>query len=277
MSNDRCTHLDVHTDTTKEPIMNKKMRLLAVPTLALGALALSTGPAMAHGEDSWSSQATLNTMNNSGTTGQAMVDVHGTEAKVTVNVSGAAETFMDGPFPHAQHIHIAAQGVCPGPDADTDGDGVVNTTEGHPFYGHIGNSLTTEGDTSADSALAVDRFPGGSAYTYERTFELTPETAASLKDGSAVVVVHGVDPALMPAAAAEKMSDLDETLPAAATLPAACGTLTGSQMDAMPEGGADTGVEAAAGNGNSAGIAVAGAGVLALAGGAMAIRRRANA
>ena len=258
--------------------MNKKMRLLAVPTLALGALALSTSPAMAHGEDSWSSQATLNTMNNSGTTGQAMVEVHGTEAKVTVNVTGAAETFMDGPFPHAQHIHIAAQGVCPGPDADTDGDGVVNTTEGHPFYGHIGTSLTTEGDTSADSALAVERFPGGSAYTYERTLELTPETAASLKDGSAVVVVHGVDPTRMPAAAAEKMSDLDPSLPAAATLPAACGTLMGSQMAAMPEGGADTGVETASDNGAVAGTAAAGAGVLALAGaGVVALRRRARA
>ncbi|MCC3276515.1 hypothetical protein LJ753_11615 [Arthrobacter sp. zg-Y20] len=257
--------------------MNKKMRLLAVPTLALGAVALSTGPAMAHGEDSWSSQATLNTMNNSGTTGQAMVEVHGTEAQVTVNVSGAAETFMDGPFPHAQHIHIAAQGVCPGPDADTDGDGVVNTTEGHPFYGHIGTSLTTEGDSSPDSALAVERFPGGSSYTYERTLELSPETAASLKDGSAVVVVHGVDPSRMPEAAAAKMSDLDPSLPAAATLPAACGTLVGSQMADMPAGGADTGVES---DNGAAGTAVAGAGFgfLALAGAAVAVlRRRARA
>ena len=87
--------------------MNTKLRLLAVPTLALGALALSATPSFAHGPDSWSGQATLNSMNNSGTTGQAMVEVHGTEAKVTVNVTGAAETFMDGPFPHAQHIHIA--------------------------------------------------------------------------------------------------------------------------------------------------------------------------
>ena len=154
---------------------------------------------------------------------------------------------------------------------------MVNTTEGHPFYGHIGTSLTTEGDSSPDSALAVERFPGGSAYTYERTLELSPETAASLKDGSAVVVVHGVDPTKMPAAAAEKMSDLDPSLPAAATLPAACGTLVGSQMAAMPEGGADTGVETASDNG-VAGTAVAGAGVLALAGAAMvALRRRARA
>jgi hypothetical protein len=254
--------------------MNTKM-LLAAPALALGALSMAAAPAAAHEGDMWSSQATLNTLNSSGTTGQAMVDVHGTEATVTVEVSGAAETFMDGPFPHAQHIHIAAQGTCPGPEADTDGDGVVSTTEGHPFYGHIGTSLTTEGDTGADSGLAVDRFPGGSAYSYERTFELDAETAESLKNGTAVVVVHGVDPAKMPAAAAEKMSDLDPSLPAAATLPAACGTLASSQMGAMPEGGADTGVTQEAGSTTGA-VALGGGVLAAAAGGAWALRRRAS-
>ena len=151
---------------------------------------------------------------------------------------------------------------------------MVNTTEGHPFYGHIGTSLTTEGDTSADSGLAVERFPGGSAYNYERTFEVNPETAQSLENGTAVVVVHGVDPSKMPEAAAAKMSDLDPSLPAAATLPAACGTLAVSQMGAMPEGGADTGVETAgAVDGTTLAAAGAGAGVLALAGAVLARRR----
>lgn len=252
----------------------RKTTLLAVPTLALGALTMAAVPASAHEHDAWSAQATLNTLNNSGTTGDVTVDVHGTEATVSMNVSGAAETFMDGPFPHAQHIHIAAQGVCPPAGADTDGDGVVSTPEGHPFYGMIGTSLTTEGDTSAESALAVERFPGGSSYTYERTFELDAATAESLQNGTAVVVVHGVDPAKMPAAAAEKMSSLNEELPLAATLPAACGTLTASQMGAMPEGGADTGV--AQGTGSSTEAVALGGGLLAAAaGGAWALRRRA--
>jgi hypothetical protein len=98
-----------------------------------------------------------------------MLDLDGNEATVTLNVTGAAETFMDGPFPHAQHIHIGAQGVCPTPDADQNGDGAVNVEEGHPFYGMIATSLTTDGDTSPDSGLAVDRFPGGSSYTYSAT------------------------------------------------------------------------------------------------------------
>lgn len=252
----------------------RKSMFLTVPTLALGALTMAAAPAAAHESDMWSTQATLSALNGSGTTGDVMVDVHGSEATVTMNVSGAAETFMDGPFPHAQHIHIAAQGVCPPADADTDGDGVVSTPEGHPFYGMIGTSLTTEGDSSPDSALAVERFPGGSAYTYERTLQLDGATAEALQNGTAVVVVHGVDPAKMPAAAAEKMSPLNEELPLAATLPAACGTLTASQMGAMPEGGADTGVAQETGSGTEA-VALGGGLLAAVTGAAWALRRRA--
>ncbi|MFI7742845.1 hypothetical protein [Kocuria rhizosphaericola] len=254
----------------------RKSMLLTVPTLALGALTMAAAPAAAHEGDMWSSQATLNTLNNSGTTGDVMVDLHGAEATVKMNVSGAAETFMDGPFPHAQHIHSPEQAAaeCPPASADTDGDGVVNTPEGQPFYGGILTSLTTEGDTSPDSALAVERFPGGGAYTYERTMELDAETQAAVEDGTAVVVVHGVDPTLLPAAAAEKMSPLNPDLPLAATLPAACGVLTAAQMDAMPEGGADTGVAQETGSTTEA-VALGGGILAAVAGGAWALRRRA--
>ncbi|PWG74746.1 hypothetical protein DF186_16280, partial [Enterococcus hirae] len=76
--------------------------------------------------------------------------------------------------PHAQHIHgeLGAANTCPDPDtADSAGDGVVTTAEGLPFYGGIQVSLTTEGDTAADSALAVSRFPvtEQGAYSYDRT------------------------------------------------------------------------------------------------------------
>lgn len=254
--------------------MTRKM-LLAAPALALGALSMAAVPASAHEADTWSTQTALAALNGSGVTGSAMVDLHGSEATVSIDVSGAADAFVDGPFPHAQHVHIGAQGVCPTAEADTDGDGVVSTPEGQPLYGTIGASLTTEGDTSADSALAVERFPGGSSYTYERTFEVDAGTAASIRDGAAVVVVHGVDPSLLPAAAAEEMSPLDPGLPLAATLPAACGTLTATQVGAVPDGAADAGVTPEAGTtGNAAAVAVAGLGVLAVAGSAVLARRR---
>ncbi|MGO1509602.1 MAG: hypothetical protein ACTHW4_03425 [Actinomycetales bacterium] len=255
-------------------------KFLAMPVLALGALTLAAAPASAHGheEDSWSGQAHLETMNDSGTTGEAMIEVHGNEATVSIDVTGAAATFMDGPFPHAQHIHIGAQGVCPGPEADTNGDGAVSTPEGQPAYGMVQTSLTTEGDTSADSALAVDRFPGGSDYTYERTFELDDATAQSFADGDAVLVVHGVDPAHLTEEAAGAMSELDPALPLAATLPAACGPITTSQVEEMPHGGADTGstVQQSDDAGMIVGAGAGALGLAALGGGAWALRRRSN-
>lgn len=255
----------------------RKSTFFAVPTLALGALLVSAGPAMAHSSHggpetdgatthdsshSWSFQADLDPLNNSGTVGDVLIEGQGNQATVYMTVEGAAETFMDAPFPHAQHIHFGAQGLCPAPDADQNGDGAVNVEEGAPFYGGIGTSLTIEGDTSADSGLAVERFPGGSSYTYERSLEIPDDVLESIVNGTGVVVVHGVDPTVLTEEAANAQSELDESLPLAATLPAACGTLTASQMDAMPEGGADTGVAAGS---EGAGMAMAaGGGVLAL-------------
>ena len=257
----------------------KKRTFLTVPAMALGALSLAAAPAMAaNGDDagSWSGQTSLESMNDSGTSGNAMIEVHGNEATVTVDVSGADKTFQDGPFPHAQHIHIAGNGVCPGPDADKDGDGAVSTVEGQPAYGKIGTSLTTKGDTSADSALAVKRFPGGSSYEYERTFELNDATAESFQDGTAVVVVHGVDPANLSDEAADKKSELNPDLPLAATMPAACGAIDVSQVGAMPEGGPDTGapVQSADDSGIVLGAGIGALAVAGLGGGAWALRRR---
>ena len=63
--------------------------------------------------------------------------------------------------PHAQHIHYGeqARNECPGLDLDTNGDGRLNTLEGVPAYGPVVVSLTTRGDTTPASLLAVDRFP----------------------------------------------------------------------------------------------------------------------
>ncbi|MEX5236720.1 hypothetical protein RCG96_13175, partial [Kocuria sp. CPCC 205236] len=72
----------------------------------------------------------------------------------------------------------------------------------------------------------------------------------------------------------EKMSDLDPALPAAATLPAACGTLTAAQMGAMPEGGADTGVAQGTGFTTAGSVALGGGALLAAAGGAYLLGRR---
>ena len=260
----------------------KSSKLLLAPAVLLGALMLSAAPAAAEG-GSW--QAELAPTNNSGTSGQAQVHVHGNEATVSLQVSGAAEIWQGAPFPHTQHIHIGALGVCAGPEADADGDGVVSSPEGAPLTGMPRLSLTLSGDTGPGSAVAVDRFPGGGAYSYESTVPLDAETMAALRAGTAAVEVHGVDPARLPAGAQQKASPENPALPLAATLPAACGTLQPSQVGAMPRGGAAAGVEAApaggaegaaAGNGPAAAALVGAGAAAALAAGAgLAAKRRA--
>lgn len=149
--------------------------------------------------------------------------------EVTIEATGLAPN-----LPHAQHLHVPVdeetgdfvRGQCPGEDADTDGDGLVDTLEGAPAYGGVVQSLTTTGDTSGASALAVERFPVADedgTLSYQRTF--TP-TDARVHDqlGEVEVVVHGVDingDGAYDFGAGE--SSLDPNLPLEATIPAVCG------------------------------------------------------
>ncbi|MFI7580011.1 hypothetical protein [Kocuria kalidii] len=252
----------------------KKSALLAAPALALAAVALPATPAAA---DSWSFQAELAPVNGSTAAGSAVVDVTGQEATVTVEVAGAPALFQGAPYPHAQHIHIGGQGVCAPPTADADGDGVVSSMEGEPWTGGIGTSLTTSGDTSPASAVAIDRFPAGDAYTYQRTFPVDAATLTALQNGTAVVNVHGADPAALSAAAQAKVNPMAPDLPLASDVPVACGVLAAAQM-AVPDGPADTGVETA-GTASSANglVGTAVLGMLALGAAAVGLRRRAAA
>ena len=246
--------------------------LLIAPAVALGAMAFAAGPAAAQ-DGVW--VADLAPANNSGTAGTVMIEIYGQQATVRMNVLGAAEIWNGAPFPHGQHIHIGGQGVCPGPAADTDGDGVVSSAEGEPYAGAVSTALTTQGDTSPASAVATDRFPAGGAYTYERTLTLDPATLEAIGAGTATVEVHGVDPNKLPAAAREKMSPEAPALPLAATLPAACGTVVASQMSGpMPDGAPDTGVEVRPQSDGTALSAGAGLGLLAAGGAAVALMRR---
>lgn len=253
--------------------MKKTLRLMAVPTLALAALAVSGSPAMAHDGADHSYQSTLGQINGSAGSGTVTVDVTGNQAHVVLKVSGMPATFMDAPYPHVQHIHGGAQGTCPAPTADKDGDQVVSTTEGAPFYGGIVTTLSTSGDTSPAAGLDLKVGGQGASYTVDRTFELNAETKAALDAGTAVVVVHGLDPATLSAAGQAAKSDLAPTLPLAATSPALCGTLTAGQMT-MPVGGADTGVTQETGTDTGALAVGGGLALIALAGGTYVVRRR---
>ena len=133
--------------------------------------------------------------------------------------------------PHAAHIHFGeqARNECPGLGDDTNGDGRLNTTEGAPAYGPIVVSLTTEGDTSPASALAIDRFDtaddGTIGYEREELIATSDEVARAIADGKGVVVVHGVDHNGDGVYSGDVPSDLDPSLPTEATDPALCGVL----------------------------------------------------
>ena len=254
----------------------KNALLIAAPSIAMG-IAVMAMPGIASAADSSSYQAQLNALNGSGASGTVMLQLSGDQLTVTEKVTGLAETFNGAPYPHVQHIHIGAKGECPTPAADTDGDGVISTTEGGPSYGAIGTTLSTSGDTSPAAGTTLTVAPSGGSFDYNRTFTVDAATMDSLKAGTAVVVVHGLDPATLPAAAQSKPSDLVPSLPLAATSPALCGALTASQMGSMPSGAAATGGGSTSGV-EDQGLLVLGGGLLAAgaAAGGLALRRRSS-
>ncbi|MGY1722310.1 hypothetical protein [Blastococcus sp. SYSU DS0533] len=161
------------------------------PDLALAAAAsplLAASPASAH-EGAHSYQADLGALDQSGVQGTGMVTLDGNTATVMMEATG----LLAG-SPHAQHVHIGAQGECPTDADDENGDGFVSVTEGAPCYGAIGSSPTTTGDTGPDSGLAIDRFPTARAAPPATSARSrSPTTSTGFEDGTAVLVLHGVD------------------------------------------------------------------------------------
>lgn len=136
-------------------------------------------------------------------------------------------------LPHAMHLHgvpgDATDMACPGPDA-AGADGVVTVVDGVPFYGGILTSLTSTGDVSASSALALDRYAVADAtgyLYYQRTLTSIPGYTDA---GTVQVVVHGIDfdgngqyafNAADPFSS--RSSSLGASIPLEATVPVLCG------------------------------------------------------
>ncbi|MEJ5866850.1 hypothetical protein WDV85_03735 [Pseudokineococcus sp. 5B2Z-1] len=254
------------TRTTHTRSTHRTFALAATGALALAPGLILAGPASA-ADGTYDLSAQLTELNDSGASSDVTGTLDGNELTLSITSSG----LLAG-APHAQHVHIGGAGTCPDPGLDPDGDGALETTEAADAYGAIQVSLTTEGDTSPDSGLAVDRFPVGDT-TYERTVEVSDEVAQAVAAGEAVVVQHGVDLDGSGAYDGETMSDLDPSLPQEATVPAVCGVLSSSM--AMPDGGADTGAGGAS-DGTELGLLGAGLGLVAVGAGAYAVRRRSS-
>jgi len=250
------------------------VKILRTAMVGGGALALTLACATsASAAESY--QVDLGALNNSGATGTAVLTLDGNNLNVKINSKGLVPN-----APHAQHLHgstdLAMDFHCPTMAADKDGSGIVTTAEGVPDYGDINISLTTTGDTSADSGLAVDRFPTADAagnLAYDRTIEISDAAVAAIKNLH--VVQHGIDVNKNGTYDTDAgPSELDPTLPQEATAPADCGMIMGSNVSTMPMGGVQTDGGDTTGVDTSALVGGTGALVAAAAGGLFLSRRR---
>jgi hypothetical protein len=225
--------------------VKKNIKLvLGASAAALIAVSLGAAPASAHVPTSVRGNvvltAHLTELNDSGASGKAIAVVRGE----TIRAIGIRARGLTPDAPHAQHIHFGEQAMneCPTLALDTNGDGRLNTVEGIPAYGPIVVSLTTSGDTTPASALAVTRFPvsENGSFSYLRTnirftdvagaegLGTAAQIAEGIRDGDGVVVIHGNDydgNGTYNLSDPEGASELDPTLPAEVTDPVACGVL----------------------------------------------------
>lgn len=105
----------------------------------------------------------------------------------------------------------------------------------------IGTSLTTTGANTPTSALAVDRFPMGSAFHYERTQTVTDDVAKSIRANNAVIVVHGIDyDGSGKFTNVLGASELDPKRPQVATSPALCGVMRKQMSGGVAAGAGST-------------------------------------
>src|ERR687890_2905862 len=218
----------------KEKAVSKKLGLallLAVAmSLSLVSVAFANGgdndDRDEHGkhEQGEHFKAELNPLNRSGAEGHAMLEKEGNKKVATeIHTKGLAPK-----LPHAQHIHGFKKAVSECPTLALSGrDNLITTVEGVPAYGPIQVSLTTTGDTSPKSGLAVDRFPVANAngtVEYERTLMVSANVAKNL--GKKAIVQHGVD--LNDNGKYDFQagkSEFDPSLPQEATIPATCGVI----------------------------------------------------
>lgn len=250
-----------------------EIRLLGLLLAVSGFLLVGSVPA---GADT-TVTARLEESNNSGVTGAATLTATDSgELTVVIHARG----HVPG-LPHAQHIHGSTGGghyMCPSAENDTDGDGLLTNEEAAGEYGNVFLALTTRGDTSPNSGLAVDRMPVADAsgrIHYERTISADELPDGLLQHLSEVhVVQHGIDVNdngrydVAGAGVSTFAENLGVTgIPEEATDPASCGVVTGAKAPVTPHGGMETG----GGDHDSADPAVAGFGGLLLVGSLFAL------
>lgn len=182
----------------------------------------------------------LNTSANGGTavSGTATFVVSGDTITATVDAKGLAPSMG-----HAMHIHTGDS--CPTAAADTNNDGVIDVVEGVPAYGPILIPIDTNIASQAAGDFPMSDASGNLKFTTSGSVKAlladlhaadpdTTDAVAKLKPNEMLnlamrhVVIHGVAGAVP--ATAKSIGGL----PAAATLPVACGQLAAASGSTTP-------------------------------------------
>jgi LPXTG-motif cell wall-anchored protein len=177
--------------------------------------------------------------------------------------------------------------MCPSSKDDTNGDGILTNEEATGEYGTLFFSLTTRGDFSAKSGLALNRMPVADSHgrlNYRRSFPASSVPKGLLNHLTELhVVQHGIDVnhndrydigALGQSTFAASLGLTG--VPEEATDPADCGVVTGAGAPTAPHGGVETG-GGVTGNQLNMTLAVAGMGLMGLSTLLLTRRRRAQA
>ena len=183
--------------------LRSKVSVLALAALALVALG-ATAVVAKPGTGAQQFRAQLNAVphqptadGNSNASGTAKLVRKGRRVSVLVKAMGLSPR-----LPHAIHIHgkeaAGELAMCPGADRRDDlvSDGLIETAEGLDDYGPVLVSFTTRGDTSADSVLALDRFPAArrtGTLTYTRRIKVPANLAGRLDELHVVIHGHDID------------------------------------------------------------------------------------
>jgi len=127
--------------------------------------------------------------------GSAVLKLRGDVATVSLTTRGLLNS-----APHPLHIHAGGRGICPpgGAARRHNGHLAISTLDGVPYYGPPVTALTTRGDTSVKSILALFRFPTVGNIRDTRRITLSSSSSSSsvaayVRNDNAVIVVHGVD------------------------------------------------------------------------------------
>lgn len=162
--------------------------LLCVAGAVAAVIVLTSGGSSSHSNNSFGAAAGAVPTNRVKGSGTMTLLLKNDVATVTVHTRGLVNQL------HWMHFH-GGTGVCPVAASARRGNGhlFISAAIGDSVYGLPVTSLTTSGDTSAQSHLDLKRYQKTGNINYTRTIDVGATTARQIRNGFAALVVHGIN------------------------------------------------------------------------------------